>query len=280
MAEVYHDSPPLVHAGSIRVLEMPWGGGQFLLLKTPPQRRMMLDMKESIASTPSRERRRSLDRLRSRADHAQTALAADSTDDLPEWFPASGLAPNVRRAVVDTIAPAYRRFVTEASGEMERTVGASMVYLIWIELVNQVRLANALADRDSADAILYDPERLTDRYLELIGAKCQAAELMLKIRMANVALDRLATAPSRDEPVPQIEAAPIPLFPPLDPQSHTATDPVDPSVCAQSSSQAGASRHGDCPEFRGNDGCPVAADAASPQKWNCPLPSQEPEIVN
>ena len=50
---------------------------------------------------------------------------------------------------------------------------ASLVQLMWIELVNQGRLAAALADPSSPEAITYDTDRLTDRSLELLGAKCR-----------------------------------------------------------------------------------------------------------
>jgi hypothetical protein len=48
-------------------------------------------------------------------DPAQNGL------DLPGWLPAEALPPNVRPAAA-TIAAAYRRFVRDAPGELERTV--------------------------------------------------------------------------------------------------------------------------------------------------------------
>ncbi len=79
-------------------------------------------------------------------------------------------------------------------------MGASMVHLMWIKLINQGRLAAALANPCSPEAITYDTDRLTDRCLELLGAKCETAELMLKIRMADEAINRLAALPAAPPP--------------------------------------------------------------------------------
>lgn len=122
---------------------------------------------------------------------------ADNTPpnpDLPSWLLAEsdvlGLPEGMKEALNHIVIPAYRALVLDAPGELERTIGNSVVYLTWIELVNQIRLANTLVDSTGADAILHDPDELTDRCLQLITAKCQAAGLMLKIRVATEALNR------------------------------------------------------------------------------------------
>jgi hypothetical protein len=133
---------------------------------------------------------------------------ADRLDpDLPAWLPLDYLSPHAERAVAQVIRPAYRRFVLEAPGELERTVGASLVYLVWLEVMNQTNLAKALANPHSAEAIMYDTDSLTERYLTLLAAKTQTADLMLKVRLADEAIHRMAAAQDPPNSFPLLESA-------------------------------------------------------------------------
>ncbi len=116
---------------------------------------------------------------------------------LPDWLPVAALPPLARPAAA-AVAAAYRRFVLEASDELARAVGASMVQLMWLDLVNQGRLAAALADPGGVEAILHDTEHLTDRSLELVAAKSETAELLLKIRVTDDMVKRLAALPAAE----------------------------------------------------------------------------------
>jgi hypothetical protein len=122
--------------------------------------------------------------------------ACSAGPELPSWFPAQttvlGLSSTARQGLEAMIAAAYRDFVLHAETQLERTVGNSLVFLLWLELFNQIRLAPCLADRNSPEAILEHPDLLVDRCLELTGVKCQAVALMLKIRMGHQAMNRLA----------------------------------------------------------------------------------------
>jgi hypothetical protein len=151
--------------------------------------------------------------------------------DLPCWFPAEtsmlGLPKNVRQSLARAIAPAYRALVLNASGELERSLGNSVVYLTWLELVQQFHLAAAVADPTSLPAALQSPDELMDRYLQLVAAKCHAAGLVSKICLANAAINRLLPFPSpagsrlpsprralQPDPVPSLD--PNQFFYPID----------------------------------------------------------------
>lgn len=131
--------------------------------------------------------------------------------DLPGWLRGEsdgfGLPEGMKQAVAHIVLPAYRAFVLEAPGELERSVGNSVVYLTWLELVNQIRLANTLAESTGTDAILFDPDELTDRYLQLVTAKCQAAGLMLKIRFATEAINSMSPVHQAFRPDPPVRQA-------------------------------------------------------------------------
>jgi len=114
--------------------------------------------------------------------------------DVPHWLPAGTcwekLPQIIRDAVSRFVAPAYHRFVLEAPSEIERAIGTTLVHLMWLELCGQLQMAQAAADPESLDALLQNPEELIARHLHLGSVKCQTAELMVKLRVINDALER------------------------------------------------------------------------------------------
>ena len=92
---------------------------------------------------------------------------------------------NMRQLAARILNPAYRRFVLDARNELERSVGMTLVHLMWLELSGQVELGKTITDRQSVEAILHNPEELIERHLRLTASKCQTAELLLKLRMVD-----------------------------------------------------------------------------------------------
>ena len=132
----------------------------------------------------------------------------DPGPDIPHWIPTDDgwrdLPKNIREAVPKILAPAYRRFVLEAPGELERSIGITLVHLTWLELCDQIQLAVAASDPTSLDAILKNPEDMLDRHLRLATVKCQTAELLLKLQVVQNALNR-------SPPQTPVLASPLPL---------------------------------------------------------------------
>ena len=108
--------------------------------------------------------------------------------NLPHWLPVGddwdGLPKSIRQAVPQILAPAYRRFVVKAPGELERSFGLTLVHLMWLELCDQAKFG-AATDPNSLDAVLGNAEQLTERHLHLVSAKCQTAELLVKLRLLS-----------------------------------------------------------------------------------------------
>ncbi len=120
--------------------------------------------------------------------------------DLPYWLPSGdywdGLPREIRDAVPRVLAPAYRKFVLDAPGELERSLGLTLVHLIWLEVCDHVRMAVATADPLSLAATLNDPDAMIARHLNLITAKCQTAELLVKLRLVTDTLNAPPLLPS------------------------------------------------------------------------------------
>jgi hypothetical protein len=109
--------------------------------------------------------------------------------DAPHWLPGGQqwkqIPKELRSAVVKILTPAYHRFVVDAPGELERSVGLTLVHLTWLELCGQLQMASAVSDPTSAAAILQDPDDLIDRHLRLVTTKCQTSELLMKLRIMS-----------------------------------------------------------------------------------------------
>ena len=143
---------------------------------------------------------------------------AERGPDVPHWLPAGTcwekLPETIREAVSRFVAPAYRRFVLDAQSEIERAIGTTLVHLMWLELCGQVQMAQAAADPESLDALLQNPEEMTERHLRLASVKCQTAELMVKLRVINDALERSpAPRPVLPAPLNLIGVVPSSLTP-------------------------------------------------------------------
>jgi hypothetical protein len=161
--------------------------------------------------------------------------------DVPYWIPRdsgwTALSETTRQAVTQILAPAYRQLVLEAQGEVERSVGITLVHLMWLEICGQIPLAPAVADPWSAVVLTGDPEVMVTRHLHLVAAKCQSAELLSKVRMVGEVLRRGAVA-----------AAALPYLPAPHPQP-VVTVPAQPGPRAEIIPWL----PGDCPDFRGHD---------------------------
>ena len=106
---------------------------------------------------------------------------------MPYWIAEAGswegLPDGLQRAIPSVLAPAYRRLVLEAPGELERSTGITLVHLMWLEVCDRLSMAAVVADRDSIVATVANVEAMISRHLNLVTAKCNAAELLMKLRM-------------------------------------------------------------------------------------------------
>ena len=78
----------------------------------------------------------------------------------------------------------------------------------------QVQLAVAVTDPTSLAAVLNNPEQMIARHLELVMAKCQASELLVKMRLVGEAMKRTAGALPILPPPSSLSVLPAPESPP------------------------------------------------------------------
>jgi hypothetical protein len=132
---------------------------------------------------------------------APSRLSREATDergsDVARWLPAdefwAELPPNIREPALRILPKTYRHFVLDAPNHLERSVGATLVHLTWLELCGQVRLAQVMASPNALD-ILDSPEQMIDRHLRLVKAKCQTVALLAKLKAMRDAPGRWPAA--------------------------------------------------------------------------------------
>jgi hypothetical protein len=95
--------------------------------------------------------------------------------------------------------------VLEVEDDLERSVGITLVHLMWLEICDHEEMSGSVGNRESVISIVKGPEAQIARHLPMVAAKNGTAELLMKIRVAR---DMFARA----QPLlgPEISAPPLP----------------------------------------------------------------------
>ncbi len=189
---------------------------------------MILDMcTNHDPNRPSAEHGGKPPRPRKKHRRRRETATARPDQDVPYWVPDGkawqDLPDGIRQAVSRVLTPAYRRFVLDAPGELERSVGLTLVHLMWLEVCDQVRMAEAAADPSSLTAILGDPEAMMGHHLHLAASKFRAAELLVKLRMVREAFE---PPPAAALPAPVHAPMPTLYDYPIDIPSAASPQPI------------------------------------------------------
>ena len=104
---------------------------------------------------------------------------------LPDTIKWDELPHNVRAAFDDVVVPAYREYVTLARDPVQRSAGASLVFLLCEELLDQFELASTRIPGGPEPAA--DRAKAIERYLRLVGAKQKIASFLDRLAKARLA---------------------------------------------------------------------------------------------
>jgi hypothetical protein len=107
----------------------------------------------------------------------------------PLWIPPGvefeSLPTGLQAALVEIVNPAYQRMVLERDDPQEKSFGLSHVHLLWLEIVQQIELGNAMAKllprgqgaQANADSIA--------AHLRLIKTKERIARCYLRVKASK-----------------------------------------------------------------------------------------------
>ena len=99
----------------------------------------------------------------------------------PEGIPIDQLPGNLRAAIEGLIQPAYEKLVVAARPGAEQSTGATIVNLLWLEVLQQTELGRDLVGSGQQPERLVKHERSIARMLRLAGAKIKASDFLHRL---------------------------------------------------------------------------------------------------
>jgi hypothetical protein len=115
----------------------------------------------------------------------QASNLQDGDSHLPHWirddvdferFPAE-----LRAAIVEVIVPAYRQLVEQAREGLEKSAGLTIVWLMWLEMVDHIQLTENFTTPRSVAQVSEEREQLINRHLRLVGSKVKASAFLVRL---------------------------------------------------------------------------------------------------
>ena len=104
----------------------------------------------------------------------------------PLWMPDGEdlelLPPEVRQAAAEIVQPAYDELVLQAGTGMERSLGALVVHLLWLEILDQFDIKKEYDTYVLKLGLPGNRKHAIDQYLKLLDAKLRVGNFMIRLR--------------------------------------------------------------------------------------------------
>ena len=117
--------------------------------------------------------------------HAGFLIRRGSADSPPAWIPEDvdfhNMPEAVRQAVADIVEPAYRRLVAEAEDPLERSVGITIVHLMWLEILEQHEVMQEYLKMSILN-LRQDRCHMIDHHLRTLHAKVKVGCFLSRLR--------------------------------------------------------------------------------------------------
>jgi hypothetical protein len=92
----------------------------------------------------------------------------------------------IRQAAAEILCPAYEELVVQAGSGMEKSLGASLVYLLWLEILERYDTKKDYCKFD----LLLDVDGMRglaiDRYLKLVNSKLRLSSMLPRLRQLRL----------------------------------------------------------------------------------------------
>ena len=119
------------------------------------------------------------------------AVCRSGDDPRPIWIPlgegADCVSPEVRHAAVSLIQPFFDEHVANSDSSIERMLAASLVYLMWNEVLEHHERKREQALPESGPGPAEPRGAIIDRQLKVIDRKLRIAQFLLKLRQKQAA---------------------------------------------------------------------------------------------
>jgi hypothetical protein len=119
--------------------------------------------------------------------------------NLPLWAPDGvdlKVVPlEVRQAITELIQPIYEQYVVNASDGMEKSLGITIVHLLWLEILEQFDIKSEYLQIEAVLHISHNRPEKIDRHLRLIDSKLRVGYFLLRIKELRTRLAHQAQLP-------------------------------------------------------------------------------------
>lgn len=99
---------------------------------------------------------------------------------IPAGMDVDNLPPALQQGLQEIMEPAYRVLVQEATDALARSAGLTVVHILWLELLQQCRMAGIVTDLGPNNEVALHNH--VNRVLRLATAKQHASAFLLKVR--------------------------------------------------------------------------------------------------
>ena len=100
---------------------------------------------------------------------------------IPAGVPFDTLPQDLQAAITAVVNPTYQKLVLEARDGLEKSSGLTVAYLVWLEILDQVNLAESVLNVPTPEASAERDKQIT-RLLRVVGAKSKASNFLLRIK--------------------------------------------------------------------------------------------------
>lgn len=142
------------------------------------------DLSSDNDNSPRRSPRKARSRKRKKKKQQESAFVRDGA---PHWMPRGIkfelLPQEVQADVITLVNPIYKELVLDAKSAVAKTTGLTIVHLMWLEIVDQIKLGGQIevmvSDMDIMEPIQpASREQDIERHLRLVDSKFRASELL------------------------------------------------------------------------------------------------------
>lgn len=100
---------------------------------------------------------------------------------IPQGVEFDKLTGEMKAAIQGIINPAYRQLVLESRDGLEKSIGVTIVHLLWLEILDQVELGQDFST-SSPRQMSAERMKLIDRHLRVVNAKSKASNFLVRFQ--------------------------------------------------------------------------------------------------
>jgi hypothetical protein len=114
---------------------------------------------------------------------------------MPEGTDLERMPVEIRQAVAEILRPAYEELVDQAGSGMEKSLGTSLVHLLWLEILEQYDIKKDYCKFDLLLEVDGTRGFAIDRYLKLVNSKLRLSSMLTRLRQLRLKEQKTAAQP-------------------------------------------------------------------------------------